>query len=280
MQAIESRKAKKAGGEVLTTHEAALLDSEANTLEEITVLESARESAGPAADAAEADRAAARGSSTIRYLAVLDFEATCWADDQEKQRAELEIIEFPTVLYRIAEGGTEGRTLELVGEWRRFVRPTRNAELTTFCTELTSITQAQVDVANTIDVVLAEHHAWLLSMTAAGGSEGRVLFVTAGHWDLKTCLPLEASTKGFTSPSVYQCWTNVNEAFDKAFQSQGRKKLAQMLEIAGLTLEGHLHSGLDDSRNIGRLLEKIWERGHRSFKTWNTKGQRKTLSLL
>jgi len=55
-----------------------------------------------------------------------------------------EIIEFPAVLLN-------GRTFEVVDEFREFVRPKekilpnlREGELTAFCTELTSITQAQV----------------------------------------------------------------------------------------------------------------------------------------
>jgi hypothetical protein len=62
--------------------------------------------------------AAVGNGSFIRYFAVLDFEATCW-DQQEagaraKQDAESEIIEFPTVLYRV-----DGDVLEKVSEFRR-----------------------------------------------------------------------------------------------------------------------------------------------------------------
>jgi len=49
----------------------------------------------------------AGNSSFIRFFAVLDFEATCWNEAESgpgaraKQDAEAEIIEFPTVLYRV-----------------------------------------------------------------------------------------------------------------------------------------------------------------------------------
>ena len=63
----------------------------------------------------------ARNSSFIRFFAVLDFEATCWdgqqAGAQAKQSAELEIIEFPTVLYRV-----NGDVLDKIGEFRRYKR--------------------------------------------------------------------------------------------------------------------------------------------------------------
>ena len=35
------------------------------------------------------------------YLCVLDFEATCWKDSTNKEK--MEIIEFPSVLYKIDE---------------------------------------------------------------------------------------------------------------------------------------------------------------------------------
>ena len=38
-------------------------------------------------------------------------------------------------------------TLKVVDEFASFVRPVRHPQLTAFCTELTSITQAQVDAA-------------------------------------------------------------------------------------------------------------------------------------
>jgi inhibitor of KinA sporulation pathway (predicted exonuclease) len=200
--------------------------------------------------------AADGGDGDIRFLAVLDFEATCWSDDREKQRRETEIIEFPTVLYRVTGGA-----LQRLAEWRRFVRPTSNPQLSAFCTQMTSITQAQVDAAETLAPTLAEHAAWLASATG-GAPACQVLFVTCGDWDLGTCLPLEERNKGLCVPAVYKRWANLKTEFREAFRVTVRVDLAEMLAMAGLQLEGHHHSGLDDSRNIGRVLEKVWQLGH------------------
>lgn len=196
--------------------------------------------------------------SLVRFLAVLDFEATCWSDDREKQRREAEIIEFPTVLFRIGEEGT----LERVGEWRQFVRPTINPALSDFCIQMTAITQDEVDSAAPIAQVLAQHTSWLSCATGNAPDEA-VLFVTCGDWDLGTCLPLEERNKGLVVPLVYTRWANLKVEFLKVFPCQGRPDMTGMLELAGLELEGHHHSGLDDSRNIGRVLESVWQRGHR-----------------
>lgn len=213
-------------------------------------------------------------SSGVRWLAVLDFEATCWDGDKAKQHAETEIIEFPTVLYRVvgADGsGSAGPpaastpTLELAGEWRAFVRPVMNPVLSPFCTRLTGITQSQVDAAAPLADVLAQHASWLAETTGDVPPHA-VLFVTCGHWDLGTALPLELRNKpGLCLPSpVYGRWANLKDEFAAAFgvRSSG---MAAMLATAGLPLEGHHHSGLDDSRNIGRLLEAVWRKGRRVF---------------
>ena len=201
---------------------------------------------------------ASQSNNMVRFLAVLDFEATCWSDDREKQRREAEIIEFPTVLFRIGEEGS----LVRAGEWRKHIRPTINRQLSEFCTQMTAITQLEVDSAEPISQVLAEHASWLSSATDNAPEEA-VLFVTCGDWDLGTCLPLEERNKGLVVPSVYKRWANLKVEFPKAFPCQGRPDMAGMLDLAGLKLEGHHHSGLDDSRNIARVLESVWQRGHR-----------------
>lgn len=214
----------------------------------------------------------AADASGTRFLAVLDFEATCWDDDREKQRREAEIIELPTVLYRVptAVAADAGAPLERAGEWRAFVRPTRNPTLSAYAKRLTGITQAEVDAAQPLDHVLAAHSAWLDSAT--GGAA--VVFVTCGDWDLGTCLPLELHNKGLAAPAPhYSRWINLKREFATAFDVRGRPPdMVDMLRVAGLALEGRHHSGLDDARNIGHCLQACWRRGHRSFRVRTAAG--------
>jgi hypothetical protein len=69
----------------------------------------------------QAEEGGAGGNgSFIRFFAALDFEATCWNEEEsgplarDKQDAEAEIIEFPTVLYRV-----DGDVLKRVGQFQR-----------------------------------------------------------------------------------------------------------------------------------------------------------------
>ena len=73
--------------------------------------------------------------STLKYLLVLDFEATCW---ESGTRIDQEIIEFPTLLYDINKK-------EVKATFHRYVRPVRSPKLSQFCTSLTGIEQVCPD---------------------------------------------------------------------------------------------------------------------------------------
>ncbi|MGY0611381.1 MULTISPECIES: exonuclease domain-containing protein [unclassified Luteimonas] len=87
-----------------------------------------------------------------RYL-VLDLEATC--DDQGSvPRKEMEIIEIGAALLDPA-------SWRIKEEFNVFVQPVRNPRLTPFCTQLTSITQPDVDPAAGFVEVVAQLQDWL-----------------------------------------------------------------------------------------------------------------------
>lgn len=69
----------------------------------------------------------------VDYFCVVDFEATCW-EDQDFKSAESEIIEFPAVLLN-------AKSLVKEAEFHSYCRPAINPVLSEFCTSLTGITQ-------------------------------------------------------------------------------------------------------------------------------------------
>jgi len=72
------------------------------------------------------------------YL-VVDLEATCCDQDSIPQ-GENEIIEIGAVM-------VDADTLEPVDEFMTFVKSVHHPTLSSYCTELTSITQKEVDGA-------------------------------------------------------------------------------------------------------------------------------------
>ena len=86
----------------------------------------------------------------MKYFCVIDFECTCDA----KQTMEPEIIEFPAVFVNPV-------TLKIEFEFREYVRPETNPVISDYCTELTGITQLQVDDADPLAHVLVSFASFL-----------------------------------------------------------------------------------------------------------------------
>eukprot|EP01033_Poteriospumella_lacustris_P005489 gene5489-3911_t len=188
------------------------------------------------------------------FFCVLDFEATCWRNERSTDQ---EIIEFPSLLVRM---DWHSHLAEIVGEFHQYVRPVLRPELSEFCTELTGITQAQVDAADSLEDVLAMHQAWLQSLVPEPHAAD-VIFVTCGNWDLKTMLPLEYSNKADRLPSLpaqlYHHFVNVKFAYEACRRGESARGMTTMLDALGLPLEGRHHSGIDDTRNIARILTHL-----------------------
>lgn len=181
------------------------------------------------------------------YLVVLDFEATC---DEQSPPLPQEIIEFPSVLL-------DGATLELVDEFESFVRPMHHPTLTKFCTELTGIQQTDVDPAPTFPAVLENHLTWLRSHgLPTEGTDLPYALVTCGDWDLKTALPTQLRACAIDwVPAPYRQWINVKVPFKKWKRKPAG--MARMLQALDLELEGRHHRGIDDSRNIAKIVRAL-----------------------
>ena len=205
------------------------------------------------------------------YMLVLDFEATCDGDVGALRRGERsnrpwpsqEIIEFPTVLI-------DARTMSVVDEFQSYVMPLRNPQLSSFCTDLTGIQQEWVDSAPAFADVLRRHTAWLQQHgLGAEGADGRSMaFVTCGDWDLKTMLPAQlALERDHRVPQHFRQWININRIYSQCRLPAGAEKasgMAGMLRGLGLSLDGRHHSGIDDCRNIAKIVCALAEIGRAS----------------
>jgi ERI1 exoribonuclease 3 len=93
------------------------------------------------------------------------------------------------------------------------------------------------------------------------------MFLTCGDWDLRTMLPLQHAFSASEDSSllpmdpIFQRWMNIKTAFKKHYQKSHPKGMKSMLNQLKLGLEGRHHSGLDDCRNISRIVRKMQEDG-------------------
>jgi inhibitor of KinA sporulation pathway (predicted exonuclease) len=87
-----------------------------------------------------------------RSLLVVDVEATCWRKGVFSRKKET--IEIGAVLWRPESGPSTWP------EFQTFVRPARLPRLSSFCRELTGISQQDIDAAPGFPEALARLFAW------------------------------------------------------------------------------------------------------------------------
>jgi inhibitor of KinA sporulation pathway (predicted exonuclease) len=176
------------------------------------------------------------------YYLVVDLEATC-DDAGAVPREQMEIIEIGAVL-------VDGHSLEAIEDWQSFVRPQRHPKLTPFCTELTSITQDQVDAAPHFPEVLEAFCTWWGTLVREG--YGTPIFCSWGDYDRKQ-FKQDCMHHGLKYPLPAQ-HINVKREFSKALALKRKFGMAGALKQVGLPLVGTHHRGIDDARNIAKLL--------------------------
>ncbi|MDK2124430.1 3'-5' exonuclease [Parachitinimonas caeni] len=180
-------------------------------------------------------------TETQNNFLVVDFEATC-CDKGSVPRNEMEIIEVGAVL-------VDCHTFRPIDEFQRFIRPVRHPLLTDFCKTLTTINQWDVDSAATFPAVAKELERWL-------APHRPVLFCSWGDYDRKQLIQ-DAEFHRCSNPiGGEHC--NVKQRFS---DQQGFKRglgLGMAMKAAQMRFKGTAHRGIDDARNIVRLLPHIF----------------------
>ena len=174
------------------------------------------------------------------YL-VIDFEATC-CDSGTIAREKMEIIEFGVVMVE-AEG------FQVVDEFQSFVRPTRNPRLTSFCTKLTSITQQDVASAPTFKDVVGSFKTWLYRYSG-------FVFCSWGDYDLKQ-LHQDCEYHKVPYP-ISAPHINVKRQMADIQKLSKKPGLGEAVRLAGIEFIGTPHRGIDDARNIAKLLPYVF----------------------
>ncbi|MFD7962644.1 exonuclease domain-containing protein [Streptomyces zaomyceticus] len=173
---------------------------------------------------------------------VVDVEATCW-DGERPPGAVSEIIEIGLTVVDPAAG-------ERVSRHRILVRPARS-RVSAFCTELTGLTQEEVDTG--LDFAAA---CRLLATTYEAGTRP---WASWGDYD-RNQFTHQCRVTGTRYP-FGRHHTNAKAVFTEAYGLRRRPGMARALECAGLPLEGRHHRGEDDAWNIAALVLRLAERG-------------------
>ncbi len=178
-------------------------------------------------------------SNDFFYL-VIDLEATC-CDLQTVLRGEMETIEIGAVI-------VNRHTLQPVAEWQTFIRPVRHPQLTQFCTDLTSITQAEVDAAPLFPEAIANFQQWLSAYPG-------FLLSSWGEYD-RNQLQQDCNFHGIAYP-LGPWHLDLQKQFTTTQKLPQLHSMNQALKFAKLALDGTHHRGIDDAKNLAKLLPYI-----------------------
>jgi inhibitor of KinA sporulation pathway (predicted exonuclease) len=173
------------------------------------------------------------------YL-IIDLEATC-CNEKTIKRQEMEIIEIGAVM-------VDGCSLNILDEWQTFIKPIIHPKLTRFCQELTSISQADVDNAPLYPEAIKNLHQWLKNYY-------NYIFGSWGNYDKNQFI--QDSNYHQISYPINADHVNLKELFSLNQGFKTKFGMARALEIAGIELKGTHHRGIDDARNIARLMPYI-----------------------
>jgi inhibitor of KinA sporulation pathway (predicted exonuclease) len=173
------------------------------------------------------------------YL-VLDLEATC-CNQETIKRHEMEIIEVGAVM-------VEAQNLTVIDQFQTFIKPVRFPILTEFCQSLTSITQIQVDQAPEYPSAMALLKNWLSTYPNA-------VFGSWGDYD-RNQFKQDSKFHNLPFPIAYP-HVNLKQLFSSTQGLPKKHGMAEALQLAGIGLEGTHHRGLDDAKNIAKLLPFI-----------------------
>ena len=174
----------------------------------------------------------------MNYI-IVDLEATC---EKEKSYDYIsEIIEIGAV--KLDLNGNQIETFNC------FIKPTINPILSDFCTELTSITQEDVD--NGLDRKTAFYN-----FISFCGQD--CILLSWGGYDKNQ---LRKEFEKFNLPTfILKNHKNLKQEFSKIIGSNKQYGMAKALKIANIKLDGTHHRGIDDAKNISKIFNKYFDK--------------------
>ncbi|KAB8154374.1 DNA polymerase III [Kordia sp. TARA_039_SRF] len=170
-------------------------------------------------------------------IIIIDLEATCWngkiPDGQVNEIIEIGICVLDTKTGNISQN--EGI----------IVKPTRST-ISEFCTELTTITQELVDSEG----ISFEEACSKLRVTY---NPKQYTWASYGQYDLNM-LKKQCKLRNVEYPMGQQ-HINVKTTFSEVKGLQKKVGMKGALQILNIPLDGTHHRGIDDARNIAKILD-------------------------
>lgn len=186
-------------------------------------------------------------SIKLDKIIVIDIEATCWQKNPPPEQ-ESEIIEIGICLVDVD-------LAKLVVKESILIKPEPSL-VSDFCTQLTTLTQAQVDKG-------IPFSAACLKLRKSYDSAQRV-WASWGEYD-KNMFEKQCLSTGVKYPFGIR-HINIKNLFALVNSLPKEVGMANALELLNMPLEGTHHRGGDNAWNIGKILAKLLEQGRMTNK--------------
>ena len=174
-------------------------------------------------------------------ILVIDVEATCWQSRTPPPGQQSEIIEIGLCLL-------DTTTYQPHSKRSILIRPQRS-KVSSFCTELTTLTQAQVDTGISFEeacVTLIEEY-----------QSRNLRWASYGDYDRKQ---FEQQCPSFGVPYPFgEEHINVKKMIARKMGWRRAIGMSRALQNLNLALVGTHHRGHDDAWNIARILALVLE---------------------
>jgi 3'-5' exoribonuclease 1 len=174
----------------------------------------------------------------MKYI-IFDLEASCWQNTPRNFRQE--IIEIGA--YKLNDYG------EVSEQFQMFVRPVVHPTLSSFCTNLTTIKQQDVDRAKGFVHVMEELYSWL----DPDGEEYR--FISWGIND-KHQLLNDSEIHKYDISWLIKNFRDMKEAYNHIKKRNEPPGFQKALEMEGIVFNGQQHRALNDARHAVLLFLK------------------------
>lgn len=170
---------------------------------------------------------------------ITDIEATCDDNSNPLSTFKRELSE-PIEIGAVAIN----EQFEILGEFQTFIKPLNYKELTPFCKTLTKIKQTDVDNAPLYKDAYQSFESWFLQFD-------NIEFCSWGRYDF---YELKKMCEKNNTKFYFDSGINLKNLFAKK-QKIGREVgLGKALSLSGMSFLGTPHRGIDDAKNIARLL--------------------------
>ena len=176
-------------------------------------------------------------TDSMRFI-IFDLEATCWEGNQVGRNQE--VIEFGAVC--------TDRFGDCKSTFSRLVKPEQNPSLSYYCTNLTGITQADVDSAKSFERVVSEFMNWI------DIEDDQYLLCSWGDKDIDF-LQSDCINNNVEIDWLVR-YIDLKTQYHRIRGLQRKRGLKKVLAFEQIEFEGSHHRAYDDAVNLFSLFTK------------------------